>query len=66
MSKKPKGTAHGKKIGLSVTLDPGLYEWAKARTGAGKPFANMSHALERGIALLQEHEEGKWAPAKTK
>lgn len=66
MAKKPTGTLHGKKIGVSVTLDPALYAWAKERTGAGKQFANLSHAIERGLALLQEHEAGKWAPAPLK
>lgn len=66
MPRKPAGAAHGKKIGVSVTLDPALYEWAKERSGPGGQFASISHAVERGLALLREHEQGKWVPAKEK
>jgi Arc/MetJ-type ribon-helix-helix transcriptional regulator len=64
MPRKPAGAAHGKKIGVSVTMDPALYEWVKARSSPGGQFASLSHAVERGLALLREHEEGKWVLAK--
>jgi len=44
-----------------VTIDPGLYQWVMEHVGAGKQFSSLSHACERGFALLREHEEGKWA-----
>lgn len=43
------------KAKISVSLDADLYDWAVSQTGAGKQFASISHALERGLRLLQEH-----------
>ena len=41
---------------ISVSLDADLYAWVVARTGAGKEFASVSHALERGLRTLQDLE----------
>lgn len=60
MPRRATGPTHGKKIGTSVTIDPGLYQWVMEHVGAGKQFSSLSHACERGFALLREHEEGKW------
>ena len=54
----------GKKRKISITPGPELTDWILARTGEGKPFATVTHAVERGWALLREHEEGKWVPAR--
>ena len=50
----------------TVTVDAALYEWAMARAGGGKEFASFSHAIERGLLLLREHENGRWVRAEPK
>ena len=50
----------------TVTVDAGLYAWAMAQAGGGKAFASFSHAVERGLLLLQEHDQGKWVRAEGK
>lgn len=66
MPKVAKGAKHGRKHRLTASVSPALYQWVQERTGEGGPFASVSHAVERGFALLKEHEEGKWAPARGK
>jgi hypothetical protein len=66
MGKPLKAPQHGKKKKISVTPSPALLGWVMERTGEGKEFATATHAVERGFALLKEHAEGKWAPAKGK
>jgi hypothetical protein len=48
------------KTKLSVTPATELVEWALVRKGAGRQFASMTHAVESGLRLLREHEEGFW------
>lgn len=62
MPKAAKGSKHGQKHRLTASVSPALHEWVKERTGEGACFASISHAVERGFALLKEHEEGKWVP----
>ena len=59
-----KGSKRDKK--RHATVSPSLYEWGEKRTGEGAAFGSISHAVERGFALLKEHEEGKWTPSKGK
>jgi Arc/MetJ-type ribon-helix-helix transcriptional regulator len=56
---RPKAATHGRKIRASVTLDPDLYKWAMDRTGSGKDFASLSHAVNRGISALRDREKTK-------
>lgn len=56
----------GRKQRISVTPGPDLLEWVMARTGDGKEFHSLTHAVERGWAILREIEEGKWVKAKSK
>lgn len=43
-----------------------LLEWVLERTGPGKEFSTITHAVERGWTVLREIEEGKWVRAKAK
>lgn len=56
----------GAKRKITVTPGSELLDWVMERAGEGKQFATLTHAVERGWALLREHEEGKWVPAKGK
>jgi hypothetical protein len=64
MPRKAKASNQGGKRKISVTPAPELAAWVIERSGAGKQFASFTHAVERGLVLLKEHEEGKWVPAK--
>lgn len=52
----PPRAKKGKKIKVGVSLDPLLHAWAIARVGPGKEFSTLTHALERGLALLAERD----------
>lgn len=45
------------KVKVGVSIDPDLHAWAVARVGPGKEFSTLTHAIERGLALLAEREE---------
>lgn len=47
-----------RKVKVGVSLDPALHAWAVARVGPGKEFSTLTHAIERGLALLREREAG--------
>lgn len=64
MPRKAKATAPGPKRKISITPAPDLAAWVHERSGPGKQFASFTHAVERGLVLLKEHEEGKWQPSK--
>lgn len=64
MPRKAKAPAQGTKRKISITPAPELAAWVLDRSGAGKQFASFTHAVERGLVLLKEHEEGKWVPSK--
>lgn len=51
---------------VNATPDKELLAWVKARTGPGKEFSSVTHAIERGWLILKEIEEGKWVRAKGK
>lgn len=53
MPMKPKARAHGKKVGVSITLPPDLYKWVSERVEA-RDYASISHAIERGLMVLRE------------
>lgn len=42
------------KVKIGISLDADMYDWIAARTGPGREFASVSHAIERAVALLQE------------
>lgn len=48
------------KTKLSVTPETELVKWVEARKGGGRRFASVTHAVESGLRLLREHEEGYW------
>lgn len=54
---RPRASPTATKTKISLTLDSGLLSWLEARTGAGKQFSTVSHAVERGIVALQKTEE---------
>ncbi len=47
-----------KKIKTSITLDPDLYKWIQSKIKS-KEFANLTHAVERGLILLKKEIEEK-------
>lgn len=51
--------SHGRKIRASITINADLHKWVMERTGDGKEFATLSHAIERGIVALKERSETK-------
>ena len=53
---RPKKARRKKKTG--VTIDPDLYDWVMAKVKA-KEFANITHAVEKGLYLLKEQMESK-------
>jgi hypothetical protein len=49
-----RGTgARAKKVKIGISLDAELYEWLLARTGSGREFASISHAVARSVAQYQ-------------
>jgi hypothetical protein len=44
---------------ISISIDAELYDWVAKRTGPGKEFSSISHAMERGIASLQGSERSR-------
>lgn len=57
---RPRSSASGKKKEkLSVTPDPDLLAWVRERTGPGKEFSTLTHAVERGWAKLREAERAR-------
>jgi hypothetical protein len=66
MGKKLNPPDHGNKKKVSVTPSPELLAWVMERVGDGKEFASVTHAVERGWAVLREIEEGKWVRGKGK
>lgn len=47
-----------RKIKTGVTIDPELYEWVQSKIES-KEFANLTHAVERGLYLLKDEIEGR-------
>lgn len=65
-AKRSTPPKHGNKRKLSVSPDPALLAWVMERTGPGKEYASITHAVERGWVLLREHEEGRCGLVKKK
>jgi len=42
-----------RKIRTAITLEPELYDWIKSKIKI-KEFANLTHAVERGLYLLKK------------
>lgn len=53
----PRRATNGPKVKVGVSLDRSLHAWAMARVGPGKKFSTLTHAIERGLALLIEEEQ---------
>ena len=53
---RPKISQH--KVKTGITLDPELFEWIQSKIKA-KEFANLTHAVEKGLFLLKEQMESK-------
>ena len=47
-----------RKIKTSITLDPDLYNWILSNVES-KEFANLTHAVEKGLLLLKSKMESK-------
>jgi len=45
--------ARAKKVKIGISIDQELYEWLLARTGSGREFASISHAVQRSVAQYQ-------------
>lgn len=41
------------KVKIGISIDPELYDWLLQRTGSGREFASISHAVERSVAQYQ-------------
>ena len=46
------------KVKIGISIDPELYEWLQQRTGSGREFASISHAVERSVAQYQAKKKG--------
>lgn len=55
---RPPKPADERKVAFTTRLDPDLYYWFQERSGVGKRFASLTHAIETGLARLREEEEG--------
>ena len=51
---RPKIGRH--KVKTGITIDPDLFEWVQSKI-ASKEFANLTHAVEKGLLLLKEKME---------
>jgi Arc/MetJ-type ribon-helix-helix transcriptional regulator len=47
-----------RKVKTGVTIDPDLYDWVESQVES-KEFANITHAVEKGLFLLKEKMESK-------
>lgn len=55
MPRKVKATPHGKKVRITVTVEPDLVAWVMAQKEAGV-YRSLSHAVDRGLALLRDRD----------
>jgi len=51
MSRPKKTSRH--KVKTSITLEPELFDWIQLKIES-KEFANITHAVEKGILLLKD------------
>ena len=54
---RPKKTSRHK-IKTSITLEPELFDWIQSKIES-KEFANITHAVEKGILLLKDSMQSK-------
>ena len=47
---------HGQKAKVTITPSRELLAWVVERVGDGREFASITHAVERGWAILRERE----------
>lgn len=54
---RPRVSESGeRKKKVSISPDPDLLAWIQERTGPGREFASVTHAVERGWKALQERD----------
>lgn len=53
---RAKQLKHGQKAKVTITPSRELLAWVVARVGDGREFASITHAVERGWAILRERE----------
>lgn len=56
---RPRKDEAERRVKVSTRLDPDLFAWLKARTGRGKRFKDLAHALDVAIAELKAADEKK-------
>jgi Arc/MetJ-type ribon-helix-helix transcriptional regulator len=54
---RPKKTSRHK-VKTSITLEPELFDWIQSKIET-KEFANITHAVEKGVLLLKAKMEKK-------
>lgn len=53
---RAKQLKHGQKAKVTITPSRELLAWVVDRVGDGREFASITHAVERGWAILRERE----------
>lgn len=56
---RPRKTPDDRRVKIGTRLDPDLHAWLMQRTGAGKQFKDLAHALDYAIAQVKAAEEKK-------
>ena len=56
---RPRKAEDDRRVKIGTRLDPELYTWLMSRTGAGKQFKDLAHALDYAIAQLRASEQKK-------
>jgi len=54
---RPKKTSRHK-VKTSITLEPELFDWIQSKVES-KEYANITHAVEKGLLLLKEKTDKK-------
>lgn len=54
---RPKKTSRHK-VKTSITLEPELFDWIQSKVEL-KEFANITHAVEKGLLLLRDKIDRK-------
>lgn len=56
---RPRKAEDTRRVKVGTRLDPELYAWLMSRTGPGKQFKDLAHALDYAIAQLMAAEQQK-------
>lgn len=56
---RPRKAEDDRRVKIGTRLDPDLYAWLMSRTGPGKQFKDLAHALDFAIAHVKAAEEKK-------